>query len=236
MNIKSNLVKLTTAAALTVVSVSAVGSIKTNSVTSNVKAATTKVKIKYVPGYGVNVWDNYDEPNFTGKRIQHGKIVKVVNSAVDKKGEVWYQIGTDKWIQARYTVDANKKLSKTEDANKAAEVVSLAKEQVGKPYAWGSNGPSAFDCSGLVSYVYNKAAGEDITRTTTSQVNQGKTVSMDDLKPGDVLFWGSPSAPYHVGICVGNNQYVHAAGPGEGVVKQNISPYFYPSVAKRILN
>ena len=50
------------------------------------------------------------------------------------------------------------------------------------------------------------------------------------------MFWGSASAPYHVGIYVGDGQYVHAATPSQGVRKQAITAYFYPSAAKRVLN
>ncbi|WP_172997053.1 NlpC/P60 family protein, partial [Lactobacillus helveticus] len=50
-----------------------------------------------------------------------------------------------------------------------------------------------------------------------------------------LLFWGSTSSPYHVGIYVGDGKYVHAATPGQGVKKQAISMYFYPSAAKRVL-
>ena len=100
----------------------------------------------------------------------------------------------------------------------------------------GGNGGNGFDCSGLITYVYSKAAGVNLGRTTYDQVKQGSTVSMDNLQPGDLLFWGSASAPYHVGIYVGNNQYIHAATPGQGVIKQTLSSYFYPSVAKRVLN
>ena len=58
---------------------------------------------------------------------------------------------------------------------------------------------------------------------------------MKKLKKGDLLFWGSATSPYHVGIYVGGNQYVHAATPDQGVLKQSISTYFYPSAAKRVL-
>lgn len=58
---------------------------------------------------------------------------------------------------------------------------------------------------------------------------------MNQLQPGDLLYWGSTEAPYHVGIYVGNNQYVSAATPEQGVVLQTISSYFYPCVAKRVL-
>lgn len=115
-------------------------------------------------------------------------------------------------------------------------VVKLAKEQVGKSYVYGATGPSAFDCSGLAQYVYKKAAKKTLPRTTYGQVTKGKKVSLSHLKKGDLLFWGSASAPYHVGIYVGDGQYVHAATPSQGVRKQSISAYFYPSAAKRVLN
>ena len=124
--------------------------------------------------------------------------------------------------------------SKTSQRNK---VVSLAKKQVGKRYVYGATGPNAFDCSGLTSYVYSRAIGKYLSQTTYSQVYQGKTVrvSTAKLKKGDLLFWGSKSSPYHVGIYVGGGQYVHAATPSQGVRKQALSSYFWPSTAKRVI-
>ena len=119
---------------------------------------------------------------------------------------------------------------------KREAVAGLAKKQVGKRYVYGATGPSAFDCSGLAQYVYKTAAKKTLPRTTYGQVTKGKKVSLSHLKKGDLLFWGSASAPYHVGIYVGNGQYVHAATPSQGVRKQAISAYFYPSAAKRVLN
>lgn len=119
--------------------------------------------------------------------------------------------------------------------DKRDAVVKLAQKQVGKGYVYGASGPSAFDCSGLTQYVYKKAAHKTLPRTTYAQVNKGKSVSLSKLKKGDLLFWGSASAPYHVGIYVGDGQYVHAATPGQGVIKQSISAFFYPSAAKRVL-
>ena len=119
---------------------------------------------------------------------------------------------------------------------KRESVAGLAKKQVGKRYVYGATGPSAFDCSGLAQYVYKKAAKKTLPRTTYGQVTKGKKVSLSHLKKGDLLFWGSASAPYHVGIYVGDGQYVHAATPSQGVRKQAISAYFYPSAAKRVLN
>ncbi|PEG79151.1 C40 family peptidase [Lactobacillus sp. UMNPBX17] len=237
MNIKSNFVKVTAAAALTLTGVATVSAVKPDSTTANVQAATTRVKINYVPGYGVNIWDNYNHGHFTGQRAPHGTTWNVINQATDKKGRTWYQVGEDQWIMAQYTVPANSKKAKksVRATGDASSIVTLAEAQLGKNYVWGGTGANGFDCSGLTSYVYSKAAGVNLGRTTYDQVKQGSTVSMNNLQPGDLLFWGSASAPYHVGIYVGNNQYIHAATPGQGVIKQTLSSYFYPSVAKRVL-
>ncbi|WEV50890.1 C40 family peptidase [Lactobacillus sp. ESL0731] len=237
MKIKSNIAKFTTAAALAITGIAAVNAVNANSMTSNVAAATNKVTVNYVPGYGINIWNSYENPTFTGQRVQHGTVVNVIDSETDAKGNVWYEIGPDQWIQAQYTVKGSVAAKHVATSTKQAKkVVKLAKAEVGKAYVWGGTSPSGFDCSGLVQYVYNQAIGKDLTRTTYTQVKQGKEVSMQDLKPGDLLFWGSADSPYHVGIYIGNNQFIHAATPEQGVIKATLSSYFYPSVAKRVLN
>lgn len=132
---------------------------------------------------------------------------------------------------------ANKKTntSSIQASSKAASIVALAKEQVGKPYVWGATGPDKFDCSGLVQYVYQHAAGIDLPRTTYDQVKVGQTVPLDKLQAGDLVFWGSETAPYHVAIYIGNNQYVNSATPDQGTILQNMSSYYYPTIAKRVL-
>lgn len=132
---------------------------------------------------------------------------------------------------------ANKKTntSSIQASSRAASVVALAKEQVGKPYVWGATGPDRFDCSGLVQYVYQHAAGINLPRTTYDQVKVGQTVPLDKLQAGDLVFWGSETAPYHVAIYIGNNQYVNSATPDQGTILQNMSSYYYPTIAKRVL-
>ncbi len=210
-------------------------------VDANIKQmSSTTMYVNYVAGYGINVWSSYNNPSFTGKRLAHGTSVNVVASATDANGKTWYSVGANEWVPAEYLTTVNPSASSSSSnttqstTSAAAKVVSLASAQLGKAYVWGANGPSAFDCSGLVNYVYSQV-GLSLGRTTYVQVNNGTTVSMNNLQPGDLLFWGSASAPYHVGIYVGNGQYIHAATPSQGVIKQSISQYFYPSVAKRVL-
>lgn len=107
MNIKNNFVKVTAAAALTLTGVAVVNTVKPDSTNATVQAATTKVKINYVVGYGINIWDNYNGGHFTGVRAQHGATYNVLDTKTDKKGRTWYQIGEGQWILAQYTVDAS---------------------------------------------------------------------------------------------------------------------------------
>ena len=69
------------------------------------------------------------------------------------------------------------------------KAIKLLKEQVGKPYVWGANGPDSFDCSGLVRYIYKNALGKDIPRVSEDQSKVGQAVSREDLQPGDLVFF-----------------------------------------------
>ncbi|AYA34866.1 NlpC/P60 family protein [Enterococcus faecium] len=114
------------------------------------------------------------------------------------------------------------------------KVINKAMEQIGKPYEWGESGPNSFDCGGLVKYVYKQAVNIELPMGTTNQEQYGTEVSLNSLKPGDLLFYGNRGATYHVGIYKGNGVMIHAPQPGETVKEVNIQ-YFYPNFAKRIL-
>ena len=111
----------------------------------------------------------------------------------------------------------------------ASAVVSYAYQFIGRPYVLGATGPDTFDCSGFTSYVYRNAVGREITRTTYTQINQGRPVSRDQLQPGDLVFTNGVG---HVGIYVGGGQMIHAARPGVGVI---VGPIYNFSSARRIL-
>lgn len=105
----------------------------------------------------------------------------------------------------------------------ASAVVAEAYKHIGKPYVWGAKGPDSFDCSGFTSYVYRQAQGREIGGWTVPQESAGTTISLSQLAPGDLVFWGSHGATYHVGIYVGGGQYIHAPAPGQNVTVQSIS-------------
>lgn len=125
--------------------------------------------------------------------------------------------------------------SSTATNNNAAEtVVAAALSQVGTPYVWGGATPGqGLDCSGLVQYAYGRA-NVALSHYTVAQESAGRQVSLSDLQPGDIIFWGGVGASYHDAIYIGNGQYVHAPQPGETVKVASISQYFMPSFAVRV--
>ncbi|WP_127784328.1 C40 family peptidase [Rhodococcus sp. X156] len=107
--------------------------------------------------------------------------------------------------------------------------MDVALAQVGKPYVYGATGPGAFDCSGLVQFSYGQV-GISLPRTTGEQAGVGFPVAYDQLAPGDLVFvYGGG----HVGIYVGNGQYVYAPTSGD-VVKVGAVPYGELTGARRI--
>ncbi|WP_406061363.1 NlpC/P60 family protein [Streptomyces sp. NBC_01077] len=97
---------------------------------------------------------------------------------------------------------------------RAAEAISFAHAQLGKPYVWGATGPSAYDCSGLTQAAW-RAAGVSLPRTTYTQINAGRRVSRSQLAPGDLIFFYSGIS--HVGLYIGGGQMIHAPRPGAPV-------------------
>lgn len=109
------------------------------------------------------------------------------------------------------------------------KVLDLLVQQVGKPYVWGTAGPSTFDCSGLVYWVYMNALGIDPGgKGTISQANSHyKTVPISQAKPGDVMGWlgDGQNGSRHVMIYIGNGEVIHAANPSLGVIRSPLSQY-----------
>ncbi|WP_176079292.1 C40 family peptidase [Paraburkholderia tropica] len=109
------------------------------------------------------------------------------------------------------------------------EISIQAMGLVGIPYRWGGNTPdSGFDCSGLVKYVFARAASVDLPRTTADMSQRGESIEPDEIAAGDLVFFNTTGRPHsHVGIYVGNLRFVNAPSTG-GTVRLDYltNPYW----------
>ena len=106
------------------------------------------------------------------------------------------------------------------------DMAAFAKSLVGRRYQYGSTGPNAFDCSGLVYYVYAQA-GKHISRSSSSQAREGVGIDISQVQPGDIISMGpkGTNSVTHSAIYVGNGQIVHATNPRMGVRLSNLNSW-----------
>ena len=157
----------------------------------------------------------YNEPSFSSAKANAGALYSPQNfRIIDGTTSGWLKIKTwegDKWIN----------LNQTDSGNSG--VVDLALKQLGKPYVFGNSGPNSFDCSGFIYYVF-KNNGYNIGRTSVAGY-WGMVTKISDPQPGDLVFLQNTykAGPSHLGIYLGNGEYIHAADETTGVIKSKIN-------------
>jgi len=132
--------------------------------------------------------------------------------------------------------EQEKEIKKVEvEASHTKEVVNEARAVIGSPYAWGGTSPSGFDCSGLIQYIFQQQ-NITIPRTVSEVWNFGQPVESPSV--GDLVFFETyKPGPSHMGIYIGNGEFIHA-GESNGVEISNLSnSYWEPRYlgAKRIV-
>lgn len=107
------------------------------------------------------------------------------------------------------------------------QIIENSYNFLGDSYVYGAEGPSYFDCSGFVKYMFS-SYGYNLPRTTYEQVNEGIHVDKSNLQPGDLVFFSSNNKyPTHVGIYVGDNNFIHASsGKGCVTISSLSNPYY----------
>ncbi|MBQ6868462.1 MAG: C40 family peptidase [Clostridia bacterium] len=125
------------------------------------------------------------------------------------------------------------------EVSKGQQVVNKAKQYLGVKYVYGGASPSGFDCSGFTSYVY-KQFGIKLNRSSSAQTSNGYKVSKSELQLGDLVFFSSPGSKSvgHVGIYIGNGNFIHAVKPGRAVEIDTMTSGYYNTYywgARRVL-
>lgn len=155
--------------------------------------------------------------------------------------EGWYKVtyaGNTGYVSSDYITITTEPTASTSSAL-GDQIVALAKQYLGTPYVLGGNGPSSFDCSGFTKYIYAQF-GYSLNRTATDQLQNGVSVSRDELQPGDLVFFKyNTSKPVsHVGIYIGNGEFIHASTNRYMVQIDQMNTGHYANVyvyARRIL-
>ena len=117
---------------------------------------------------------------------------------------------------------ASVEAARTEVVGMREQILTIARKQLGDPYRAGGAGPDSFDCGGFTQFVFKRALGMDIARTSWGQYDQVQRVKTKEALPGDLVFFFEGGA-HHVGIYLGDGQMIDAPQPGKRISVNPIS-------------
>ena len=196
-------------------------------------------------GYGLVQADGSTLNVRSGAGTDYDKVATLSDGAVVTIVGVdngWYKIttsgGTTGYVSSDYMVTCKDSAGSRGDGTAVAassglgqQVVDYAKQYLGTPYVYGGNGPNSFDCSGYTSYVY-RHFGYTLNRTASGQLSNGTSVSKSELQPGDLVFfkYNTSKAASHVGIYIGDGQFIHASTNTYTVKIDNLTSGHYANV------
>lgn len=151
----------------------------------------------------------------------------------------WYKVsynGTTGYVYSDYFalnggvsgITPNSAVSNTPVVTMGDTIVATAKKYIGTPYVWGGSSTSGFDCSGFVNYVY-KENGYAINRTAASIYTNGVAVDRSALQSGDAICFSTNagSGIGHVGIYIGDNQFIHSSSSSGCVTINSLTENYY---------
>ncbi|MFA9398956.1 MAG: C40 family peptidase [Clostridiaceae bacterium] len=174
----------------------------------------------------------------TPGQISKGAVVTTVTFKTDKVIEVPKKVVEVKVTTSNYS-SSNSNSSRgytVSSSSTGASIANYALKYLGYSYVWGATGPNAFDCSGFTYFVYRQF-GISLSRTSGAQYSNGMAVSKSNLQAGDLVFFYNDIG--HVGLYIGNGNFIHASTSSTGVIVSNLNSDYYLrnyAGARRIVN
>ncbi|ASF40529.1 MULTISPECIES: C40 family peptidase [Halobacillus] len=165
-----------------------------------------------------------DDEGLTHAAIYMGKD-QIIHPTVSDGVEVTSFEGDSYWSgnfeMARRITDAPE-IAREED------LVQTALQYLGVPYLFGGETPEAFDCSGLIQYVFEEAKGIYLPRSTDQQWQVGEKIDVDNIQPGDVIFFSDTyrDGISHNGIYIGGGRFLHASRTQEVTISYLSGEYW----------
>ncbi|WP_312432267.1 C40 family peptidase [Lacrimispora sp.] len=159
---------------------------------------------------------------------------------VESPGDGWIKIKTPEgegYIQSGAATLIEKTQEKVDKSvMQRQEIVDYALQFVGGRYVYGGVNPkTGVDCSGFTSYVLRNAAGVSLSHSSKSQAGEGRSVSYEDARAGDLVFYGKNGSINHVALYMGDGRVVHASTEKTGIIVTNVM-YRKPVKFVRVLN
>lgn len=178
-----------------------------------------------------------EEGNFYKVRLNDNEYYMAKHLIANTKQPVTSRSSTSRQTSTVPDTDETQKTEPTQQTQTTVatspvgeQMVKMARGYVGYKYVYGGSNPSTgFDCSGLVYYICGQL-GYSVNRTADSQIYNGVAVSKANLQPGDLVFFTNYQTNKgigHVGIYIGNNQFVHASTPSTGVIISSLGEASY---------
>ena len=198
----------------------------------------TSTNTKYVTATTLNVRSGAGTNYSIIGSLSKGTKVEVI-STTNGWSKIKYN-GSTGYVSSQY-LSSSASDNSTSTSTSVSKVISYAKKLIGKPYVWGAEGPSSFDCSGFTCYVFKNAANINLPRVSKDQSNYGTYVKKSDLREGDLIFFDTSGENdgnvSHVGIYLGNNQFIHCSSSKGQVVISEMSSYYTKAYvnARRVL-
>lgn len=134
---------------------------------------------------------------------------------------------TDKGLVSQIAVQLS--LAKDKASDQASGMIVQAMNLLGVPYRRGGNTESTgFDCSGFVRHLYEKSVGRLLPRRAEDQARATQVIDREELKPGDLVFFNTMRRAFsHVGIYVGDGQFIHSPRAGKSVQVEDMRSAYW---------